>query len=72
MRPAFALNYAGLGRSGRSRDDHRYATDACVQDTLAVAADLHTDRAVVIGTSFGGLLAMGLSAVRRGLPKGWC
>jgi len=63
-RPIVALDYAGRGRSGRSRKVQRYAAEACVTDVLDLAAALHMPRVVAVGTSFGGILAMGIGAVR--------
>ena len=40
-------------------DISRYAPEACARDIMDACAALHIHRAVVIGTSFGGLLAMG-------------
>jgi len=57
-------DYAGRGQSGRARDVARYAPEACVRDVLDICAALHLHRAVAIGTSFGGLLSMGLTAAR--------
>nr|WP_294517256.1 alpha/beta hydrolase [uncultured Rhodopila sp.] len=64
-----AIDYAGRGDSGRTRDVDRYAPEACARDVADVCAALHVHRAVVIGTSFGGLLAMGLAAMRPGLVR---
>jgi pimeloyl-ACP methyl ester carboxylesterase len=60
-------DYAGRGRSGRSADVARYAPEACLRDILDLCAALHLHRVGVIGTSFGGLLSMGLAAARPGL-----
>jgi pimeloyl-ACP methyl ester carboxylesterase len=68
-RRVIAIDYAGRGASGRSADIRRYATEACVRDVMDVCAALHLYRVVVIGTSFGGLLAMGLAATRPGLIR---
>lgn len=64
-----AIDYAGRGKSGRSRDVRRYAAEACVTDVLDLAAALHLERVVALGTSFGGLLAMGIAAARPGLLR---
>ncbi len=63
-RRVIAVDYPGRGASGRSRDVNRYAPEPCLRDVMDVCAALHVHRAVVIGTSFGGLLAMGLAAAR--------
>jgi len=68
-RRVIAVDYAGRGASGRSRDINRYAPEACARDVMDVCAALHIHDAVVIGTSFGGLLAMGLAAARPGLMQ---
>lgn len=68
-RRVVALDYAGRGGSGRSSDVNRYAPEACVRDVLDVCAALHVPRATVVGTSFGGLLAMGLAAARPALVR---
>lgn len=66
-RRVVALDYAGRGGSGRARDVARYAPEMCLRDVMDVCAALHLHRAVVVGTSMGGLLAMGLAAARPGL-----
>ena len=68
-RRVVAIDYPGRGGSGRSADIRRYEPEACVRDVLDVCAALHLHQAVVIGTSFGGLLAMGLAAARPGLVR---
>lgn len=68
-RRVIAIDYAGRGGSGRSPNIERYAAEACARDVLDLCAALHIHHAVVIGTSFGGLLAMGLAAARPGLIK---
>jgi pimeloyl-ACP methyl ester carboxylesterase len=66
-RRVLAPDYAGRGGSGRARDLSRYAPEACVRDVLDVCAALHVHGAIGIGTSFGGLLCMGLAAARYSL-----
>ncbi len=68
-RRVVSLDYAGRGESGRSSDLNRYGPEACVRDMLDVCAALHLHGVVVIGTSFGGLLACGLAAARPTLPR---
>jgi pimeloyl-ACP methyl ester carboxylesterase len=69
-RRVVALDYAGRGGSGRSSDITRYAPEACLRDVLDVCAALHLRDVVIVGTSFGGLLAMGLAAARPALLRG--
>ena len=69
-RRVVALDYIGRGRSARARSVARYAPPAMLRDVLDACAALHLHRAVVLGTSFGGLLAMALGAARPGLLAG--
>ncbi len=66
-RRVIAPDYAGRGESGRARDVSRYAPEACVRDILDMCAALQVHGAVGIGTSFGGLLCMGIAAARPSL-----
>jgi pimeloyl-ACP methyl ester carboxylesterase len=66
-RRVVAPDYPGRGQSGRSRDIMRYAPEACLRDVLDICAALHLHQAIAIGTSFGGLLSMGLAATRPSL-----
>ena len=68
-RRIIAIDYPGRGASGRARDVRRYAPEACLRDVMDVCAALHIHHAVVIGTSFGGLLAMGLATARPTLIR---
>jgi pimeloyl-ACP methyl ester carboxylesterase len=69
-RRVISLDYAGRGDSARARDVGRYGPEACLRDVLDVCAALHVPHAIAIGTSFGGLLSMGLAAARPGLIRG--
>lgn len=60
-RRAIAPDYIGRGDSAYATDLNRYSPEACLRDITDVCAALHVHRAVVIGTSFGGLMAMGLA-----------
>ena len=68
-RRVVSLDYAGRGDSGRSADVNRYGPEACLRDVLDVCAALHLHRVAVVGTSFGGLLAMGLAAARPAMLR---
>ena len=72
-RRVVAIDYPGRGASGRiarDREIARYGPEACLRDVQDICAALHLERAAAIGTSFGGLLAMGLAAARPGLLAG--
>lgn len=68
-RRVIAPDYAGRGASGRSRDIHRYAPEAVLRDVQDVCAALHVHEAIAVGTSFGGLLSLGLNAMRPTLLR---
>lgn len=69
-RRVVAPDYAGRGASGRSADVTRYAPEPCLRDVLDLCAALHLHAVIAIGTSFGGLLGMGLAATRPSLLRG--
>lgn len=69
-RRTISLDYAGRGDSARARDAGRYGPEACLRDVLDICAALHVPHAIAVGTSFGGLLAMGLAAARPALIRG--
>jgi pimeloyl-ACP methyl ester carboxylesterase len=68
-RRVIAVDYPGRGESGRAADVNRYAPEACARDIMDACAALHIHHAALIGTSFGGLLTMGLAAARPGLVR---
>jgi len=68
-RTAVSLDYAGRGGSGRSPNVMRYGPEACLRDVLDVCAALHLPHVAIVGTSFGGLLAMGLATARPALVR---
>lgn len=63
-------DYRGRGRSERDRNWRHYAPQACLDDLAQVMAALGLERVVVLGTSFGGLLAMGLAVLKPGCVAG--
>lgn len=63
-RRVVALDHAGHGESERPDDIARYGIGHSLTDVLDAMAALHCHRAVVVGTSFGGILAMGLGILR--------
>lgn len=69
-RRVVSLDYLGRGGSDWSTDPARYGAEATLRDVMDICAALHLHRVGVIGTSFGGLLAMGLAMGRPGLLAG--
>jgi pimeloyl-ACP methyl ester carboxylesterase len=65
-RRVVALDYAGHGNSGRAADPGRYRVQVALRDLLDALAALHLHRVVLLGTSFGGILAMSLGVLRPG------
>jgi pimeloyl-ACP methyl ester carboxylesterase len=66
-RRVVALEYAGHGDSERARDAGRYRVEVALRDLLDGMAALHLHRVVLLGTSFGGILAMSLGVLRPGV-----
>lgn len=63
-RRVLAMDHAGHGDSDRPADVARYAIQNALGDVLDAMAALHAPRAVIVGTSFGGILAMVLAVLR--------
>jgi pimeloyl-ACP methyl ester carboxylesterase len=63
-RDVLTIDYRGRGESEYDRDPANYTVATEIGDLLAVLAALALDRAVFIGTSRGGILAMVLATVR--------
>jgi pimeloyl-ACP methyl ester carboxylesterase len=63
-RRVLALDHAGHGESGRAASPARYRIEESLRDVLDAMAALHCRRAVIVGTSFGGILAMILGVLR--------
>lgn len=59
-------DYRGRGRSGYDSDPRNYNPSVYLRDALDILTALDLHRAVVIGTSMGGLLAMALAVARPG------
>ena len=66
-RRVVALDYAGHGDSERAPDPGRYRVEVALRDLLDAMAALHLHRVVLLGTSFGGILAMSLGVLRPGV-----
>ena len=65
-RRVVALEYAGHGESEWTPDPGRYRVEVALRDLLDAMAALHLHRVVLLGTSFGGILAMSLGVLRPG------
>jgi pimeloyl-ACP methyl ester carboxylesterase len=63
-RRVLALDHAGHGDSARPATVARYGIEHSLGDVLDAMAALHCPRAIVVGTSFGGILAMVLAVMR--------
>ncbi len=63
-RRVLAPDYRGRGRSARDPDWRHYRPETYLADLLDLLTVAGVHRVVVVGTSMGGLLAMGLAAFR--------
>lgn len=63
-RRVVALDYAGHGESARPADARRYRPELIIRDVLDGMAALHLHHVALVGTSFGGLAAMAIGALR--------
>lgn len=63
-------DYRGRGRSDYDRDWRNYRPDVYVRDLMQIFAALNLHKAVICGTSLGGLLAMALAAAAPTLLAG--
>jgi pimeloyl-ACP methyl ester carboxylesterase len=63
-RRVLAIDVRGRGRSDRAPDPMTYRPDVYAQDVLALMSQAGIERAVFMGTSMGGLIAMALAAIR--------
>ncbi|SCZ30418.1 alpha/beta fold hydrolase [Afifella marina] len=65
-----ALDYRGRGLSGYDPDWTHYTPMVEADDVLAVTTALGIERAILVGTSRGGIISMILGAMRPGLIAG--
>jgi pimeloyl-ACP methyl ester carboxylesterase len=63
-RRVLAVDIRGRGQSDRAPDPMTYQPQVYAQDIMALLRDLGIERAVFLGTSMGGLITMGLAAIR--------
>jgi pimeloyl-ACP methyl ester carboxylesterase len=69
-RRVVAIDYRGRGLSGYDPDPAKYTVPVEMGDVLAVAAAAGIDRAILLGTSRGGIISMALAAARKDLLAG--
>ncbi len=69
-RRVICLDYRGRGRSEYDQDWRNYTPETYIQDIRHLLAGLGLGRVFVIGTSMGGLLAMGLGIAMPGALAG--
>lgn len=63
-RRVLAMDYRGHGESGRDPDERNYRPEVYLRDILDFLTVAQCHRVVVVGTSLGGLLTMGLASAR--------
>ncbi len=69
-RKVVAIDYRGRGLSDYDPDPAKYAVPVELGDVLMIAALLGISRAILLGTSRGGLISMALAAVQPQLLAG--
>ena len=69
-RKVVAVDYRGRGLSDYDPDPAKYAVPVELGDVLAIAASLGISRAILLGTSRGGLISMALAAAQPQLLAG--
>ncbi len=69
LRRVLSLDYRGRGRSSYDSNWRNYSLEVENADILAVLSAAEVDRAVFVGTSRGGIHAMGLSATRPAIVE---
>lgn len=69
-RKVVAIDYRGRGLSDHDPDPAKYAVPVELGDVLAIAASLGISRAILLGTSRGGLISMAMAAAQPKLLAG--
>jgi pimeloyl-ACP methyl ester carboxylesterase len=64
QRRVIALDHVGHGASEKAPSLARYRIEESLRDVLDTMAALHCGRAIILGTSYGGILAMVLGVLR--------
>jgi len=70
LRKVVAVDYRGRGLSDYDPDPAKYAVPVELGDVLTIAASLGISRAILLGTSRGGLISMALAAAQPQLLAG--
>lgn len=70
QRRVLCPDWRGRGKSGYDPNYQNYAPPTYVRDVMALMAAENIHRAVIVGTSLGGLVAMGLAAAVPALIAG--
>lgn len=69
-RRVLAIDYRGRGLSDYDPDPAKYAVPVEMGDVLALAATAGVNRAILLGTSRGGIISMALAAAKKDLLAG--
>jgi len=69
-RKVVSIDYRGRGLSDYDPDPAKYAVPVELGDVLAIAASLGISRAILLGTSRGGLISMAMAAAQPKLLAG--
>ena len=69
-RKVVAVDYRGRGLSDHDPDPAKYAVPVELGDVLAIVASLGISRAILLGTSRGGLISMAMAAAQPKLLAG--
>lgn len=69
-RKVISVDYRGRGLSDYDPDPAKYAVPVELGDVLAIAASLGISRAILLGTSRGGLISMAMAAAQPKLLAG--
>ena len=69
-RRVIAFDYRGRGRSSYDHDPSRYRPEIYLDDAIQIMMALGLHGALLVGTSLGGLLAMGMTVAQPGLVSG--
>src|SRR5690606_3167139 len=69
-RRVVAIDYRGRGQSDFDPDPAHYTVPIEATDVLTLAAAAGVSRAILLGTSRGGLIAMGLAATQPDFVAG--